>query len=396
MQQPKITLTVILTFLLSGCEQPPAEKAAPPPPEVSVAKPLAKQVTDWDEFSGRLQAVKAVDIRARVSGYLQSVDFKEGAMVEKGDLLFVIDPRPYASVLNEASAEVTRAKVQVQLQKQNLARAERLYKTQAIPEEELDTRTQAKAAALAALQAAEAKVESARLNVEFTHVRAPISGRIGRTMATEGNLVSGGNADATELTSIVSLDPIYFYFSGNEQIHLRYLRLARAGSRPSSRSASTPTRLRLTDEADFLHIGKMDFVDNRVDAATDTIEVRAIFPNPEQILVPGMFASIQVRGRGPYAALMIPDAALGTDQSQQFVFVVDDDNIAQRRPVQPGRIEGDLRIIGDGLSADDRVIVNGIQRVKAGAPVDPQSVELNLNLNLNLNQATPTAGSAKQ
>ncbi len=385
---PAIVPAVILALLLSGCEQPPAQMAAPPPPEVSIANPVAKQVIDWDEFSGRLQAVKSVDIRARVSGYLQSVDFKEGSMVEKGDLLFVIDPRPYASVLNEATAEVTRAKVQVQLQKQNLTRAERLYKTKAIPEEELDTRTQAKAAALAALQAAEAKVESARLNVEFTHVRAPISGRIGRAMATEGNLVSGGSAGATALTSIVSLDPIYFYFSGDEQIHLRYLRLARAGSRPSSRSSSTPTRLRLADEDDFVHKGAMDFIDNRVDAATDTIEARAIFPNPDRILVPGMFASIQVRGRGPYAALMIPDAALGTDQSQQFVFVVDDDNIAQRRPVQPGRIEGNLRIIRDGLTADDRVIVNGIQRVRGGAPVKPQSVELD--------QAATTAGSTKQ
>ncbi len=366
---------LLIAIALSACA-PGEAPQAPPPPQVSVANPLAAQITDWDEFTGRLAAVESVDIRARVNGYLQSVNFNEGSMVTKGDLLFVIDPRPYVATLNQAEAELTRARVRLQLASNDLERAKRLHASRAISEEELDSRTQDHAGAIAALEAAQAGVESARLNVEFTEVRAPISGRISRALVTDGNLVNGGSAGATLLTTIVSLDPIHFFFTGDEQIYLHYQRLNQAGSRPSSHDAANPVRLRVADETAYAHEGFMDFVDNRVDEATGTVQGRAVFPNPDLLLVPGMFAEIQLIGEGPYEALLIPDEAIGVDQAQQFVYLIDDDNIARRRIIETGRLEGELRIVRNGLSSDDRVVINGIQRVRAGAPVTPDVVKL--------------------
>ena len=328
--QPKLTVSILFTAVLAaGCGESPAPQA-PPPPRVAVAAPLSTLVTDWDEFTGRLAAVESVDIRARVSGYLESVNFEEGSFVQKGDSLFVIDPRPDTAVLNEAKAGLTRARVQLELATNDLERAQRLSDSLAISEEVLDERTQEKREAVATLEAAKAKVDSAALNVEFTHVKAPISGRIGRAFVTEGNLISGGNEGATRLTTIVSLDPIHFYFTGDERAYLRYLRLDRAGARPSSHDTQNPVRLRLADEDGFVHEGYMDFVDNRIDEATGTVQGRAIFPNPDYVLVPGMFAKIQLLGEGPYEALLIPDEAIGADQAQQFVFVLD--GLAIRRP----------------------------------------------------------------
>ncbi len=368
-------LAAFITLSLTGCGDSGNPQTVPPP-QVTVATPLDKEVTDWDEFTGRLAAVDSVDVRARVSGYLESVNFTEGAIVEEGDLLFVIDPRPYAAVRNEAKAELTSARVRLELASNDLERAGRLYQSRAISEEELDARTQDRRGAEAALEAAKANVESADLNVGFTKVTAPIAGRIGRALVTEGNLVSGGNEAASLLTTIVSLDPIHFYFTGNEQDYLRYLRLDRAGGRSSSHDARNPVRLRLADEGDFVHEGYMDFVDNRIDAATGTVQGRAIFTNPDYLLVPGMFAQIQLLGEGPYEALLIPDEAIGADQAQQFVFVLDGDNVAHRRPIKAGRLEGTLRIIREGLSRDDRVVINGIQRVRAGSSVNAESVNL--------------------
>ncbi len=265
---------------------------------------------------------------------------------------------------------------QVAVATNDLERAQRLSDSSAISDEVLDTRTQEKREAVAALEAAKAKVDSAALNVEFTQLKAPISGRISRAFVTEGNLITGGNENATRLTTIVSLDPIHFYFTGDERAYLRYLRLDRAGARPSSHNSQNPVRLRLADENDFVHEGYMDFVDNRIDEATGTIQGRAIFPNPDYLLVPGMFAEIQLLGEGPYAALLIPDEAIGVDQAQQFVFVLDGENVAHRRPIETGRLEGTMRIIREGLSRGDRVVISGTQRVRAGSPVTPESADL--------------------
>jgi RND family efflux transporter MFP subunit len=362
-------------MLTLGC-QGGAQAPASPPPAVTVAKPLAKTVTDWDEYTGRLEAVEMVEVRARVSGYLQSVNFKDGAIVNKGDLLFVIDPRPYQAVLNQAKAEVTRNRVRLDLARNNVERAERLFKSRAISAEELDTRTQEQRQALAALEAAKAAVEAAELNVEFTRVTSPIKGRVSRELVTVGNLVSGGSEGSTLLTTIVSLDPIYVYFTADERAYLHYTRLARSGSRPSSRDVENPVKLQLADEKDSEHEGHMDFVDNRVDRATGTMQGRAIFPNPDRLLIPGLFAKVRLLGEGPYQALLIPDEAIGTDQSQKFVFVIDEQNVAKRQTIVPGRTEGRLRIVREGLKGDERIVIDGLQRVRAGSPVTPQEAQI--------------------
>ncbi len=364
-----------LLLVLSACT-PSGSTEPPPPPEVSVATPLIREVTDWDEFTGRLAAVEQVQVRARVSGYLQAVKFKEGGYVQAGDSLFVIDPRPAQALLNEATAQLSQAKARLELASNDQQRAERLFKSKSISAEVLDARTQEKVEAAAAVEAAQAKVESVRLELEFTDVKAPISGRIGRALVTEGNLISGGNENATLLTTIVSLDPIHAYFTGNERAYLRYLRLDKAGGRSSSHYAPNPARLRLADEQDYVHQGHVDFLDNHLDEATGTVQARAIFANPDGLLVPGMFADIQLMGEGPYSALLIPDAAIGADQSQQFVYVLDEDNKTHRRLVEPGRMEQGLRIIRQGLQPEDRVVVSGLQRVRDGVVVTPLEVSL--------------------
>lgn len=341
------------------------------PPEVTVAHPLAQSITDWDEYTGRLAAVDSVEVRARVSGYLKSVHFEDGAIVEEGDLLFVIDPRPYQAALDEAQAQVTRARVQLELATNDLERAERLFRSRAVSEEELDSRTQQKREAEASLQAAQAAVAATRLDLEFTSVSAPIAGRIGRKLVTEGNLVSGGSANSTLLTTIVSLDPIHVYFTADEKAYLAYQRLAGLGSRPSSRDVANPVRMQVAGEQGFPREGKMDFVDNRVDESTGTMQGRAIFPNPDGLLTPGLFAQVQLLGEGPYDALMVPDAAIGADQATRYVYVLGQGNQLERRDIVPGRAIGRLRIVKSGLEADDRVVISGLQRIRPGLEVRP-------------------------
>lgn len=372
-------LGVMTLLLLAACDQESQSTAspeAPPPPQVSVATPLQQQVTDWDEFTGRLYAVESVEVRPRVSGYLQSVNFQEGAIVEKGDLLYVIDTRPYEASVNQARAEVTRASAALELAKNDLARAERLYKSRAISEEELDTRGNEKRVAQASLEAARAAVKVVELDLEFTHIKAPISGRISRTLVTPGNLITGGEFEATLLTTIVSLDPIYLYFTADEQSVLHYTRMDMAGIRKSSRIHPNPVLLRLADEEEYMHKGHMDFVDNQIDLSTGTMRARAIVDNPDHLLVPGMFVDVKLLGEGPYDALLIPDAALGLDQTIHFVFVLDENDVTQRRQVKTGSLHGKLRVIRDGLDPEDRVIVNGIQRVRPGMKVMPETVTI--------------------
>jgi RND family efflux transporter MFP subunit len=315
--------------------------------------------------------VESVEIRARVSGYLQSIHFEDGALVKRGDLLFVIDPRPYEAALDEARADLTQAKVRIELASNDLDRAKRLFASRAISEEELDARTKEHRQAEASLEAAQAAEKGSALNLEFARIKAPVSGRIGRKLVTVGNLVSSSGDKPTLLTTIVSVDPIHVYFTADERAFLRYTRLAEKGIRPSSRNVPNPVRLQLADEQDFPHLGHMDFVDNQVDRATGTMQGRAIFANPEGDLTPGLFARVKLLGEGPYEALIVPDQAIGTDQGQRFVYVLGADNVVTPRPVTPGRTLGDLRVIRDGLGATDRVVINGIQRIRPGISVTP-------------------------
>jgi RND family efflux transporter MFP subunit len=360
--------------VISGCGQSPPPQAAAP--VVTVAHPIAEQITDWDEYTGRIEPVESVEVRARVSGFLQSIHFDEGGAVEEGDLLFVIDPRPYQAILQEAAAEVTRARIRLELAGNDRDRAQRLFQSRAISEEELDARTQEQREAVAALAAAEATVSGAQLNVDFTQVKAPIGGRIGRLHVTRGNLISGGTEGSTLLTTIVSVDPVHVYFTGDEREYLKYSRLNLDGTRPSSRDFANPVRIRLADEKEFMREGRMDFVANTLDEASATIQGRALFSNADGLLTPGLFVTLQLLGRGPYEALLIPDAAIGADQSQAFVYVVGEGNIVARRRVDIGRIERNLRVIDAGLTAADRVVVNGLPRVRVGAAVDPQLIDL--------------------
>lgn len=357
---------VVMLFVVASCKP---QQATPPPPEVSVAQPVTKEVTEWDDFTGRLEPIKSVEVRARVSGYLDSIHFKDGQQVKAGDLLFVIDPRPYEAEAERARAELKRAQAQRNLAQQNLQRAEKLIQGNTIAPEQFDARRNEYDIADANVSEVEAAAKSAELNLEFTQVKAPIDGRISRRYADEGNFVTGGSAQSTLLTTIVPFNPLYATFDADERVVLKYTRLNLAGERKSSRDAPTPVRIALADETEFTHEGKMDFVDNRLDPETGTLRGRALVENSEGLLTPGLFVRVQLKGRGPYPALLIPDEAIGTDQSKKFVMLVDKDGMAQRRFVTPGRLYGGLRAVEEGLTAEDRVIVGGLMRVRPGMPV---------------------------
>jgi RND family efflux transporter MFP subunit len=340
--------------------------------KVTVSQPVERDVVEWDEYTGRLEAVESVEVRPRVSGYLQSVHFTDGSIVKKGALLFVIDPRPYRAELNRAKATLQQAMARYERTQKDFARAQQLVKSRAISEEEVDTRAADQREARESVEAARAALEVAQLNVEFTEVRAPISGRISRQFVTPGNLINGGTAESTLLTTIVSLDPMYCYFEADERSYLKYVHLSRTGERPSSRQVRNPAQLALANETGFPHQGYIDFVDNRLDPNTGTMTGRAVFPNPELALTPGLFARVRIPGSGKYTALLVPDEAVGTDQTQRFVFVIDDWNSVEYRKVELGPIIDGLRVIRGGLKPQEWVIVNGVQRVRPGAKVDPE------------------------
>jgi RND family efflux transporter MFP subunit len=360
-----------LVLPLAACQQQQAAPP-PPPPKVTVSQPVVREVVEWDEYTGRLEAVESVEVRARVSGYLQSVHFTDGATVRKGALLFVIDPRPYQAELNRAKAALEQAMAQYERTQKDYARAQQLVKSRAISQEEVDTRASDQRQAEEAVRAARATVEAARLNVEFTQVRAPISGRISREYVTVGNLINGGTADSTLLTRIVSLDAIYAYFQMDERSYLKYTQLWRGGLLPDSRDEKIPVCLGLENETGFPHWGHLDFIDNRLDPDTGTMTGRAIFPNPDLTLTPGLFARIRLPGSERYEALLLPDEAIGTDQTQRFVFVVNGQNTVEYRKVVPGPLIDGRRVIRDGLKPEDWVIVKGVQRVRSGVKVAPQ------------------------
>ena len=363
----------LVALLITACGSRPAP--APPPPKVKVVHPVARDITEWDEYTARLDAVDSVEVRARVSGYLQSIHFQDGAIVQKGALLFQIDPRPYEAVLRRSEADVEIAKSKLSLARKNFARAADLLASHAISQEESDIRESTVRQAEASLAEAQAATDSARLDVEFTRVSAPVAGRVGRKLVTEGNLINGGvGTQGTLLTTIVSLDPIYAYFEADEGAVLKYGRLARAGQRPSSREHKNPVRVGLADEEGFPHDGVMDFVDNQIDRGTGTIVARALLPNTDLALLPGLFARLRLPGSGEYRAILLPDEAIGSDQSQKFVYVVDADKKAQYRTVKIGPLVDGLRVVREGVTPDDRVVVAGLQRVRPGLVVDAEDV----------------------
>lgn len=374
-----VGLSAAAALALSACADSHAKAAAaaPPAPEVSVAEVVARDVTQWDEFTGRVEAVESVDVRPRVSGYIDQVNFAEGKEVRKGDILFVIDQRPYRAELASAEALLARAKSEAELTRSQVARAEKLLDSHAISKEEYDQRVAASTQASANVRGADAALTTAKLNLEWTEVRSPIDGRAGRALITQGNLVNT-QPNATLLTTVVSLDPVYVYFQGDEQTYLRYNQMARDGSRPSSRDTRNPVQVGLANETDFPHQGYMDFVDNQVDAATGTIRARAVLDNHDRVFTPGLFARVKLLGSNKYSALLIDEKAVLTDQDRKYVYVLGADDKAERRDVKIGRTDGGLVVVSDGLKPGDRVIVNGVQKVFfPGMQVKPQVVAMN-------------------
>ena len=349
----------------------PAEAGAPPPPTVSVAKVVEREFQPWDEFTGRISAVETVELRPRVSGYIERVAYEEGSEVRKGDLLFVIDQRRYRAALDGAVAAFERARSEARLAGSELERAETLLASRAISREEFDARRAAHVQGDAAVRAAAAAVDAARLDLQFTEVRSPIDGRAGRALVTVGNLAQ---ADSTLLTTLVSLDPMYVYFEADEQTFLDYSAAARRGQH---RTTTSPVRVGLANETGFPHPGTVDFVDNQVDPRTGTIRARAVVPNGDRSLTPGLFARVQLGGGNRQSALLIDEKAVLTDQDRKYVYVLGPRDVAVRKDIVLGRKAGDLRVVDRGLEANDVVIVHGVQRVFfAGMPVVPQEISM--------------------
>jgi multidrug efflux system membrane fusion protein len=366
-------VTVCLLLLNSGCGKGNAP-SAPPPPQVSVAQVLEKRVKDWDEFTGRLQAVESVEIRPRVSGYIDKVAFTEGSLVKRGDLLFVIDPRPYRAEYDRSAADVKRYKTALELARIELVRVQRLKDSGAVSEEELDERKSTVAQAEANVAGSEASLETASLNLNFTQVSSPVEGRVSRAEVTRGNLVTGGSNGGTLLSSVVSMDPMYLYFDADEQSYLRYVRLAHSGERPGSRESQNPVQVGLANEEGFPHTGSVDFVDNQLNPQTGTIRARAVLQNKDGLFTPGLFARVQLLGSGEYQAILIEDRAVNTDQSQKYVLLLGANNQIEYRKVTLGRVIDGLRIVREGLKPGDVIVVNGAQRVHPGVTVTPQRV----------------------
>ena len=353
-----------------------AQAQQPPAPAVTVARPLVHSFTEWDEYTGRMVAQKRVEVRARVSGYLQSVHFREGQEVTADTLLFVIDQRPFTAEVSRASAELKRVSTELSVAQMELERGERLASSKAMSRETLEERRARRDAAQAEVDAARAALRTAELDLGFTEVRAPMPGVVSDIRVDVGNLISGGSADSTLLTTIVSLDPIELEIEGSESEWLRYTRLDAAGTRTSSRQVANPVEARLSDEGDWVHKGQMTFVDNELDADTGTMRGRATFANPDHVLLPGMFASARLFVAERENALFVPEEALTADQATKIVLVVGPDNIVQPREVTLGSMLGEFRNIVSGLTPEDRVIVVGLMRARPGQPVTPEEVVL--------------------
>jgi RND family efflux transporter MFP subunit len=347
--------------------------APPPPPQVTVAKPLVKDIVERTDFIGRFEAIDQVDIRARVSGYLDKVHFQDGTFVKAGDLLFTIDPRPYRNELEQAQSAVTSSQVRLEFAQSDLDRAEQLRRSGNITDQVYDQRRQAFLTAKAELDRAQAALRQAQLDVEFTQIKSPLSGRISRKLVSEGNLV---NANETILTNVLSLDPIQFYFDVDERSFLAFSRQTHGGTNTSANGETNEVELTLTDERLGTRKGQLDFVDNRLDSASGTIRVRAVFENKDRFLTPGLFGRVTVGASDPYKGILLPDEAIGSDQDRRVVYALGENNIVNLKPVRIGpRIDG-YRVIRDGLTGNETVVVNGLVRARPGAPVTPQMTTL--------------------
>ncbi|WMN20674.1 efflux RND transporter periplasmic adaptor subunit [Pseudomonas piscis] len=370
---PGTSLVVIASIAaaLTACSDDSGQAGVPAAAQVSAAQVVIKPVRQWDEFSGRIAATDAVEVRARVSGYIERIAFKEGDEVKPGDLLYRVDPRPYKASYDSAQAQLARARATAELARVQEQRAQVLVAVNAISRELFDTRRAAATQGAADVRAAEAALASAQLNLEFTEVRSPIAGQVGRAMLTVGNLVQ---ADQSVLTSVISQDPLYLYFQPDEQSFLRYMALARAGQRSSS---ANPVRIGLASDSGFPHVGVVDFVNNQVDPATGTITLRAVVANPQRLLIPGLYARVQLQGSGEFSAMLVDDKAILTDQDRKYVYVVGAKNEALRKDVKLGGFADGLRIVQAGLAPEERVIVAGLQKILfPGAPVDASTVAM--------------------
>ncbi|GGU54999.1 MexE family multidrug efflux RND transporter periplasmic adaptor subunit [Pseudomonas laurentiana] len=362
-------LAALALLVMSACGRTPEAVQAPGAPTVSVAKVLEQPINEWDEFTGRLEAPETVEVRPRVSGQIDQVAFTEGAQVKKGDLLFQIDPRPFQAEVRRLEAQLQQARATATRSANEAERGERLRSSNAISAELAESRSSAAAEARAGVAAIQAQLDLARLNLSFTRVTAPISGRVSRAQYTAGNIVS---ADVTPLTSVVSTDKVYAYFDADERVYLKYNQLARDGQR----GQSTPVYLGLSNEQGNPHLGQMNFVDNQVNPKTGTIRGRAVFDNSDGQFTPGLYARLKLVGSATYSAVLINDEAVGTDLGKKFVLVMDKDNKADYRAVELGpKLEG-LRIVRSGLNKDERIVVKGLQRVRPGSPVTPQDTPM--------------------
>jgi len=368
------------TGVSAGCGRRDAGAAAPAPfvPAVTIARPVQREVAEWDEYTGYLEAVDFVEVRARISGLLVSAPFQQGAIVNKGDVIYEIDVRPFEADLESRLAEEARAEAQLRLAEIELRRIQDIPPGAAVPIEL--QRSEAMAAdARAVVAAAKAAVKSARLLVEWCRVTAPISGRISSQYVDPGNLITGGGGTGTLLTTIASIDPIYCVIDADERAVLKYQRLAREQKRVSARDAQIPFLMQLADEHTFSHQGYVDFVDNRIDRTTGTIRGRGVLANPDGYFKPGFFARVRIPGTGPYQAILVPDAAVATDQNQKVLYVVGADNVVDMRTVETGALFGELRAIESGITLEDHVIINGLMQARPGIKVAPREATISLD-----------------
>jgi RND family efflux transporter MFP subunit len=370
----KLAALLAIATLVASCSERQQQAGAPPPPSVTVAKPIKRTVVDYDEYVGRFTAINAVEVRARVSGYLDKLHFKDGQIVKQGDLLFTIDKRPFQNSLDQARANLVQAQSNLAFTESDYTRGQQLVRDKTITDQTFEQRAQAYRNAKASVANNEAAVRQAELDLEFTDLRAPIEGRIGDRRVSPGNLVTGGTGgNTTLLATIVSTDPIYFEFTFDEASYLRYQRLATTSKDVASRNAGVQVALKLIDENDFDHEGRMDFVDNVIDRSTGTIRGRAVFTNSKEVFTPGMFARVRVPGTPPYEGLLVPDVAIGTEQARRFVMVIDDQDTARPKYVTLGQVTKDgLRVIKDGIGPDDRVVISGLMQARPGQKVKPE------------------------
>jgi RND family efflux transporter MFP subunit len=390
-----LVLVVTIGGQVSCNKQGPAQEGQPPP--VTISKPVPKEIVEWDEYTARTDAVENVNITPRVSGYINNITFKAGDLVNKGDLLFVIDPRPYQATLDQAQGQEREAEANQQLQDANFARQDKLRQTGVIAKEDYDTALSNKNQAAARVLAAQASVESAQLNLTFTQITSPITGRISREQVTVGNLVQ---ADTTLLTNIVSVDPIYAYFYVDERAVLNYAQQVREGKLADARSGAVPVFLQLENETGFPHEGSIDYLSNQFNSSTGTLAVRGLFPNANGVLIPGGFARIRVAATPLHSAFLVTDRAIGTDQGQKYVLVVGSDNVVSVKPVVLGPDVDGLRVVRSGLTGDENVVINGVINARPGSKVDPQPGDMNQyqtnQLDLQINRKAVPVNESKE